>query len=208
MGNERGLPSIPRGLGRELTTYLQGLHGILLGLSGLSRGSDRALRVSDGSVRTGTATASIGQATVLNRHLADKAVTSSKLADGCVTAGKLAPSAVTDKAIQAGAVTEAALAAGVVTVSKLAAGVLPILVYGTARDGETVPLPGIWTAAPLVAVTAFSLPLIQEEEQVKSPARVGVADLREIAEEGGEGTGQWEFDAAGDFEWAAIGYAR
>lgn len=72
MGNERGLPSIPRGLGRELTTYLQALHGILLSLSGLSRGSDRALRVSDGSVRTGTATASIGQAAVLNRHLADR----------------------------------------------------------------------------------------------------------------------------------------
>lgn len=207
MGNERGLPSIPRGLGRELTTYLQSLHGILLGLSGLSRGSDRALRVSDGSVRTGTVTASIGQAAVLNRHLADKAVTSSKLADGCVTAGKLAPSAVTDKSIQAGAVTEAALATGAVTVTKLAAGVLPVLVSGTARDGETVSLPGVWAAAPFVAMTAF-LPPIQEEEQAESPARVGVADLREVAEEGGEGTGQWEFDAAGDFEWAAIGYAR
>lgn len=208
MGNERGLPSIPRGLGRDLTTYLQSMHGILLGLSGLSRGSDRALRVSDGSVRTGTVTASIGQAAVLNRHLADKAVTSSKLADGCVTAGKLAPSAVTDKAIQAGAVTEAALAAGAVTVSKLAGGVLPIWVAGTAMNGETISLPGVWAAAPLVAVTALSLPQIQAGEQAESPARVGVADLREVEDEGGEGTGQWEFDAAGDFEWVAIGYAQ
>lgn len=188
MGNERGLPSIPRGLGRELTTYLQALHGILLSLSGLSRGSDRALRVSDVSVRTGTATASIGQAAVLNRHLA--------------------PSSVTDKAIQAGAVTDAALAAGAVTVSKLGAGVLPVWVAGTARDGETVSLPGVWAAAPLVAVTAFTLPGGQAEEQADAPARVGVADLREVAGEGGEGTGQWEFDAAGNFEWAAIGYTQ
>lgn len=208
MGNERGLPAIPRGLGRELTTYLQALHGILLGLSGLSRGADRALRVSDGSVRTGTVMAAIGQAAVLNRHLADKAVTSSKLADGCVTAGKLAPSAVTDKAIQAGAVTEEALAAGAVTVSKLASGVLPVWVAGTAAHGETVSLPGVWIAAPLVALTAVTLPGSQTETEADALSAVGVSGLREVVDENGQGTGQWEFDAAGNFAWAAIGYAQ
>ena len=85
---------------------------------------------------------------------------------------------------------------------------VPIWVAGTAMDGETISLPGVWAAAPLVAVTALSLPQIQAGEQAESPARVGVADLREVEDEGGEGTGQWEFDAAGDFEWVAIGYAQ
>lgn len=208
MGNERGLPSIPRGLGRELTTYLQALHNMLLGLSGLSRGSDRALRMSDGSVSTGTVTASIGQASVLTRHLADKAVTSSKMADGCVTAAKLAQSAVTDKAIQAGAVTGTALATGAVSASKIKPGVLPVWVTGSARNGEIITLPGVWAATPLVAVTALSLHSIQEGEQVGNPVRVGVAALREVEDEEGKGTGQWEFDATGDFEWAAIGYGQ
>ncbi len=204
MGNERGLPSIPRGLGRELTAYLQAIHGVLLNLSGLSRGSDRALRVSDGSVRTGTVTASIGQASVLTRHLADKAVTSSKMADGCVTADKLAQ--------------------GAVAASKLASGVLPILVSGTATDGETVTLPGAWATAPVVAVSALLLnPIHQEEpeagpeeerpgeepkDQDESPGRVGVTDLREVMDEQGNGTGQWQFEAAGSFEWTAIGYGK
>ncbi len=88
MGNDRGLPPIPRGIGNELTTYLRATHEVLSRLTGLVRGTEnsRALRASDGSATTGTATASIEQASVLTRHLADKSVTGSKLADGCVTA--------------------------------------------------------------------------------------------------------------------------
>lgn len=49
--SDRGLQSVPRGLDRNLTTYLQAIRTELLRLSGLVRGSDqsRAVRASEAS---------------------------------------------------------------------------------------------------------------------------------------------------------------
>ena len=91
------------------------------------------------------------------------------------------------------------------TTDKLAPDVLPVLVSGYARDGETIALPNHWAFPPLVAMTVFSLPSTLKEELEEGPVCVGVVGLRE---DGGEGTGQWVFDAVGDFKWIAIGYVR
>ena len=52
---DRGLQSVPRGLDRNLTTYLQAIRTELLRLSGLVRGSDqsRAVRASEASAAFG-----------------------------------------------------------------------------------------------------------------------------------------------------------
>ena len=53
--SDRGLQSVPRGLDRNLTTYLQAIRTELLRLSGLVRGSDqsRAVRASEASAAFG-----------------------------------------------------------------------------------------------------------------------------------------------------------
>ncbi len=125
MASERGLPSIPRGLDRGLTTYLQGIHSVLASLSGLARNSEttRAVRVSEGIVAgPGSSGQSFTIGSILTRHIASGAVTSDKLADGCVTEKKLADNAVTAKAILPGSVGRDALSAASVTEDKLADG--------------------------------------------------------------------------------------
>lgn len=263
MGSDRGLPSLPRGLPRDLTTYLQGLSTVVLRLSGNVRGSEqvRAVRVSEGvSTAAGSGRPGIGQNEILSWNLANRAVTTEKMVDGCVTSPKLANGAVTEgkladeavvtgklaeravtsskladgavtaESIKAGAITEDAIADGAVQGTKLASGVLPVFHAGTAVDGETVVLPGIWVSAPAVMLTLISLPPVQAPEQepdsgleLAEPTvglSVGVTGLREVMAdtgadgdsesdtESGAGTGTWEFVAAGNFEWVAMGYAH
>ena len=239
MGNERGLPSLPRGLSRDLTVYLQSLAEFVLRLSGSVRGSQsaRAVRAAE-KAGLGPGTATIGQGAVQSDMLRRGCVTEDKLADGAVTAAKLGQSAVTSRAVMPGAVNETALAVnavgesrladgavtadkladkaittkkladGAVSRSKLGVGVLPALVAGTATNGETVALPGLWACAPVVAMTAFSLSQGRDGETEGNDARTGVSGLREVVDDTGAGTGVWEFDAVGSFCWAAAGYRR
>lgn len=209
MANERGLPSVPRGLPRDLTVYLQSLAETLLRLSGSVRGSGdaRAVRAAERS-SLGFGASTPGQAAILSWMLKDKAVTSDKLADGAVTETKLGMSAVTEQAIRPGAVTEAALAAeavtgtriadGAVDASKLACGVLPVVIGGAAVDGETVVLPGTWRERPWVALALVT--------GMSSAGVAGALDLREAP--GDAETGVWRFDAAGNFHWIAVGWRR
>lgn len=202
MASDRGLPAIPRGLGRELTIYLQGIHGVLARLSGLARNSQdiRAVRVSeDRGGGSGAVAAVIATGSILTRHLGKGVVTSEKLADGSVTEKKLGQSAVTEKALKAGSVTTDILASGAVhtdkladksvSVEKLADGLLPTTTRGEAADGETVTLAGVWAEKPAVWVSGFFLPTLPAGAGV----RVDVADLRR-----GEG-GVWIFDAVARF---------
>ena len=199
MGNERGLPSLPRGLSRDLTVYLQSLAEFVLRLSGSVRGSQsaRAVRAAE-KAGLGPGTATIGQGAVQSDMLRRGCVTEDKLADGAVTADKLADKAITTKKLADGAVSR----------SKLGVGVLPALVAGTATNGETVALPGLWACAPVVAMTAFSLSQGRDGETEGNDARIGVSGLREVVDDTGAGTGVWEFDAVGSFCWAAAGYRR
>lgn len=202
MGTDRGLPAVPRGIDRALTNYLQALQTIVLRLSGMVRGSDesRAVRVSDGSVTTGTATASIGQGSVLTQHIADNAITSAKITDGAITATKLAPSAVTSRAIASGAVGTDSMAGKCVTADKIADGVFPIMVTGTAVDGETVLIHGKWLSKPGVMLSSVSA------VQTLTGA-FGATELQEILAADGSGTGEWKFTATGNFAWLALGNA-
>ena len=199
MGNERGLPSLPRGLSRDLTVYLQSLAEFVLRLSGSVRGSQsaRAVRAAE-KAGLGPGTATIGQGAVQSDMLRRGCVTEDKLADGAVTADKLADKAITTKKLADGAVSR----------SKLGVGVLPALVAGTATNGETVALPGLWACAPVVAMTAFSLSQGRDGETEGNDARIGVSGLREVVDDTGAGTGVWEFDAVGSFCGAAAGYRR
>lgn len=211
MVNERGLPSVPRGLSRDLTVYLQALAETLLRLSGSVRGSGdaRAVRAAERNT-LGSGATTLGQAEVLSWMLKDKAVTADKLADGAVTETKLALSAVTERAICPGAVTEAALSVGAVTktriadgavdASKLADGALPVVIGGAAVDGETVVLPGTWRERPWVALALVA--------GMSSAGVAGALDLREAPGDDGAETGVWRFDAAGNFHWIAVGWRR
>ncbi len=193
MAHEHGLPSVPRGLSRELTIFLQGILRVLSSMGGFGRGTEktRALRVSDGQ-SAAAASAALAVGAVATRHLSDGAVTQSKLADlcvteskladGCVTESKLAQSSVTAHAIAGGAVTGGALAAQCVSADKLADNALPASMEGSARDGETVQI-GEWYGAPHVALLGFRVPLMDG-----ATLRVGIKNLREEA-------GVWSFDA-------------
>lgn len=122
MAIERGMPSLPRNLGRELRVYLQGLHSVVASLAGLARNSQpsRAVRYTDESVSTNSGPAKLTAGQVSNAYLATGAVTTEKLIDGGVTEPKLADKAVSARKLQDGAVGAAALADKTVTTAKLA----------------------------------------------------------------------------------------
>ena len=126
---DRGLQAVPRGLDRNLTTYLQAIRTELLRLSGLVRGSDqsRAVRASEASVAFGggtvsTASGSVDMGAIASQIFRDGSVTERKLADRAVAGGKLADNAVTSRTIAPGEVGNNALAEQAVTAGKLADG--------------------------------------------------------------------------------------
>ncbi|WP_165079245.1 MULTISPECIES: hypothetical protein [unclassified Desulfovibrio] len=183
MPPERGLPSVPRGLSRDLTLFLQAILRVLSSLCGLGPGTEktRAVRVSEERA-AGTVAAPLSAAAVKTRHIEDGAITSAKLADGSVTEKKLAPSSVTERALAGGAVTGEVLAAECVTPDKLAGVTLATGIEGRAGDGDAV-LMGEWYGEPCVSVLGFSVPVGDG-----GILNVGIKNLRE------EG-GVWVFDA-------------
>lgn len=123
---DRGLPSVPRGLNREMTAYLQSMHNVVLSMTGLGRGTTdtRAVRVNEGRYGSGGSGTSgkdfLGAGSVLTAHLANGAVTEEKIADKAVTHAKLGISAVESNNIKPGAVDNATIKKGAVSTDKLA----------------------------------------------------------------------------------------
>lgn len=138
MATDRGLPSVPRGLERGLTQYLQAFDATVRRLSGAVRGSgkSRAVRASEASAFGGgsgggggsSSNVDIGaiasqvlrDGSVTERKIADNAVSGRKLGNGTVTADKLGENSVTASAIAPGEVISNALAQGAVTTGKIA----------------------------------------------------------------------------------------
>lgn len=186
MAVDRGLPSVPQGLPRSLTVYLQSLHAYLLRLAGNIRGASdsQAVRRSDlaGYSRTQTPAADsitaamLRDGSVTEKKLADGAVSASKIADGVIEGKKLVqgavgsrelaggavdayaiqPAAVTTEKLADSAVSEDKIAEKAVSAGKLADGIMTFVVSGQAEDGNVVEVPGQWIGTPLVAVTGFS----------------------------------------------------
>ena len=186
MAVDRGLPSVPQGLPRSLTVYLQSLHAYLLSLAGNSRraSATQALRRSDlaGYSRNtvpsadSVTAAMLRDGSVTEKKLADGAVSAGKIVDGVIEGKKLVQGAVGSRelaggsvdadAIQSAAVTTEKLADGAVSgdkiaekavsAGKLADGIMTFVVTGQAEDGNVVEVPGQWIDTPLVAVAGFS----------------------------------------------------
>lgn len=209
MANDRGLPSVPQGMDRPLTVYLQNLHAYVVRLGGLARGASEAgavrkseanafsrtvvqmddssvtaSKIRDGAISTGK----IADAAVTGAKIAREAVIEGHLAAGAVTAKAIAESSVSSRSIGPQAVGENALQDGSVTGAKLADGVVPTLVTGDALDGETVVIPGTWQAKPVVFIAGFTLPGLCE-----GSVRVGAENIRN------RGAG-WVFDAVARYE--------
>lgn len=138
MATDRGLPSVPRGLERGLTQYLQSLDTVVRRLAGAVRGSgeSRAVRASEahsafggtgGGSSSGVDLGAIAaqvlrDGSVTERKIADNAVAGRKLAGGAVTAEKIGENAVTRKAIAPGEVIANALAENAVTTRVISEG--------------------------------------------------------------------------------------
>ena len=128
MAGDRGLASVPRGLGRELTQYLQSVDAVVRRLSGLVRGSDaaRAVRASEAHTAfgggSGAASPGLDMGAIATQVLRDGSVTERKIAESAVSASKIRENAVTSRAIAPGEVIENALREGCVSTGKLAAG--------------------------------------------------------------------------------------
>lgn len=249
MATDRGLASVPRGLDRGLTTYLQSIDTTLRRLTGLVRGSgeSRAVRASEAHTAfggTGGGSSSVDIGAIASQVLRDGSVTERKIADGSVTADKIRENAVTAKAIAPGEVIENALregcvstgkvadkavttskladkavttdklALGAVTEAVIAEGVLPpryAFVFGEAKDGDTVPIPGVWERRPSVMLTSFEA--VAEERFMEKTdengetvtislhtSRAGAVNIHEKD----AGRGAWVFDAKGSFSWVAV----
>lgn len=163
MAGERGLPSLPRGLPRDLTMYLQNMAEMVLRLSGGVRGSSasRALRVAEtGGLSTGATV--IEQNSISRGMLRDKSVTSDKLADDAVTEAKIAPSAVTQRSIKAGEVTETALASASVTERCLADKAVTEAKLGHGAVRESALAEGVVTSEKLAAGSVTGTALAKE----------------------------------------------
>lgn len=132
MAADRGLPSVPQGLPRGLTVYLQNLHAYLLRLAGNIRGASetQAVRRSDlaGYSKSSAPAASsitsimLRDASITEKKLADGAVTGGKIADATIEGKKFVQGAVGSRELGAGAVESAAIQPDAVTSEKLARG--------------------------------------------------------------------------------------
>lgn len=216
MASNVGIPAVPSGLPRDLSMFLQAMAENVRILAGSARGAHTARAVRE--YERGTGTASIGHGAIGQEQLQPRAVTTAKLADGAVTADKLAVNAVTERSIKPGAVSADSLALDAVTgdkiafrtisADKMAVGVipdvpaLPVVVAGQAVAGEIVLIPGVFTDAPVVCVTAIHA----LEASSDAAVLVGPLELAEVIEDEGQRTGKWQFTAAGAFAWVAVGY--
>ena len=97
MAADRGLPSVPRGLPRELTAYLSSLDAVLRRLSGDMRGAETARAVRAVEAVSFQAPQPIGSSAITVDMLCDGAVTERKIRDGAVTGKKLAQSTMTPR---------------------------------------------------------------------------------------------------------------
>lgn len=214
---DRGLPSIPRGLSRDMTCYLQSIHNIILGMSGLGRNTadSRAMRVDERQFAAGGSHAqtSLGTGSILTAHIATGAVTESKIAAGAVTADKIAPAnletrhikpqaidtaclrdnAVTTGKLENASVNSEKLAAGCVTRSKLAHELIPAMIYGLARHGDIVNLKA-WAMRPLLCVTGFGIDGMPE--RAGQWLQIRIANLHEA-------DGKWQFEAVAHVDRSA-----
>ena len=178
MALDRGLPSVPQGLPRGLTVYLQNLHAYLLRLAGNVRGASDSRAVRRSEMAGYTKTTAPGEHAITSDMLRDGSVTEKKLADNAVTGKKIADAAIEGKKLVQGAIGSRELAAGAVdsdalmngavsgekladaavSSAKLEKGLLTVTLSGEAEDGAEVELPGEWEGMPAVCVTGFSLP--------------------------------------------------
>ncbi len=188
MAVDRGIPSVPQGLPRSLTVYLQSLHAYLLRLAGNIRGASdtQAVRRSDlaGYSRNpvpsadSVTAAMLRDGSVTEKKLADGAVSAVKIADGVIEGKKLVQGAVGSRELASGAVDADAIQSAAVTTEKLADsavsedkiaekavsagkiadGIMTFVVSGQAEDGDVVELPGHWSGSPMVSVSGFSFP--------------------------------------------------
>ena len=176
MATDRGLPAVPRGLDRSLTTHLQAMQNLLLRIAGMVRGSEdsRAVRVSDGSISTGATTVtSIQQASVLSQHLADYAVTTSKLSTEAVTQEKIAASAVSTEKLVDYAVTADKLADLAVSESKIADGAVSTEKLGKDAVAEANLVSGSVTSR-VIAAKAIGTAAINDNAVTKEKIATGV----------------------------------
>lgn len=203
MASSVGIPSVPSGLPRDLSRFLQTLAENVRILAGSARGADAARAVRHYE-RTGLGAGmtSLESGAVANDHLKPRCVTADKLGDYAVTERALGMNAVTGRAIKPGSVTQACLAEGVLPPRLL-------MLQGSAVDGERVRFAGAFGWPPVVCVTAIhALAEARNDAARAEPLLLaGPVGLMEVIEEDGTRTGQWEFTAAGTFAWAALGYA-
>lgn len=187
MGNKPGLPSVPRGLGAALTSYLQSLDTAVRQLTGQVRGSNST---STNEVREISGVSS--KSSVTSAAIASGAVSTEKISNGAVTKGKIAKKAITGEEIADGAIAAKHLSPAIL---------FPKLAFQAGgASGGTIIIPGTWKAAPAVFLTSVTA--------AETPETIGPQSLREILTDGGAGTGQWQFEANGTFSWCAVGYVR
>lgn len=204
MAVERGLPSVPQGLPRGLTVYLQNLHAYLLRLAGNVRGAADSQAVRRAEIagyskssapgENSVTAAMVRDGAVTTEKIANKAVTGKKIADATIEGGKLVQGtigtrelgagAVTSDGLKDGAVVGAKIADGVVSAAKLEKGLLTVTAVGEAEDGATVEIPGVWTGEISVCVSGFYLPAIPAGANVE----IRAANLRQAGK-------RWFFDA-------------
>lgn len=193
---DRGIMSVPRSFPPDQHAFLQKVLAYMQRLGGNIRGdnSNRAVRHFEmGNFGRETV---IRDGGVSTRQLADASVTTGKIADGAVTGKQIAQGAVTGRELRAGAVSSAVLATGSVTASKLSDGIAVSVIIGEAADGETVAISGKWLSRPVISLAGITLP-----PDATDGMHVGPTNMRE-----GIVSGTWEFDAAGNFSWFAIGH--
>ena len=164
----------------------------------LAVGAVTGQALADGCVTTGR----LADSVITTEKLLDNAVTTAKIENDAITTDKIKDSAIVEAKIDDGAVSTSKIAHRAITAIKLAEGVLPVIANGTASNGETVTLPGVWLDMPLVAISSLTPPADWEAGNV-----LGAVDMAEQQTSAGQSTGVWSFTAAGDFAWAAIGYA-
>lgn len=194
MATDRGMASVPRGLERGLTQYLQSLDATVRRLSGAVRGSgeSRAVRASEASAFGGGAGGGVSSgvdigaiasqilrdSSVTERKLADNAVTERKLGDNAVTRKAIAPGEVISNALAEGAVTTRAISEGAVTAGKIApSAVTSIAISDGAVTSDKI-APGVIPVIPEIPILpVFAQGTAENAEIVTIPGTWAVAPL-------------------------------
>lgn len=130
MVSEHGLPSVPHGLDRELSSFLNQMRTLVLRNAKAIRNPDKDIKRTHDIQDLSITKDKLFKGSVTQEKIADGAITANKIKKGSISSDLLADGCITNEKIAEGSVEADKIADGAITTNKLAVGVSDDLLSG------------------------------------------------------------------------------